>query len=106
MAAIKLVRGDNRPYIRLRLKDVDGNPIDLNDSTVRVYFRAAGTTTVLSTITCSITDATEGEVTFNFPGTTLNVEPGLYEGEVEVDFGPEVQTVYEVLKFNVRDQFA
>jgi hypothetical protein len=103
---IKLVRGDNRPYIRLALKDVDGDPINLADSDVRVYFRAAGATSILSTITCTITDAANGEVVFNFPGNTLDVEPGPYEGEVEVDFGGEIQTVYQVLKFNVRDQFA
>jgi hypothetical protein len=107
MAAIKLVKGDNRPYIRLVLKDVDGNPIDLTDSTVRVYFREAGSTTVLSTILCTLIDGgVNGVITFNFPGNTLDVDPGLYEGEIEIDFGGETQTVYDVLKFNVRDQFA
>lgn len=106
MASIKLVKGDNRPYVRLALKDVDGEAINLSGASAVVYFRAAGSTTVLSTIPCSITNATGGELVFNFPGNTLNVEPGLYEGEVEVNFGGEVQTVYNVLKFNVRDQFA
>lgn len=103
---IKLVKGDNRPYIQVRLKDVNNQPIDLDGATVRVYFRAVGTDTVLSTIPCSIVgDPEDGEIVFNFPGNTLDVEPGLYEGEIEIDFGGEVQTVYQVLKFNVRDQF-
>lgn len=107
MASIKLVRGDNRPYIRLVLKDVDGDPINLEDSIVRVYFREAGAETVLATLTCTLVDdGVNGEVIFNFPGTTLDVEPGMYEGEIEIDFDGEIQTVYEVLKFNVRDQFA
>jgi hypothetical protein len=46
-----------------------------------------------------------GQVSFNFTGSTLDVEPGPYEGEVEIDFGGELQTVYDVLKFQVRQQF-
>lgn len=104
---IKLVQGDNRPYIRLTLKDADGAAINLSGATVSVYFRAAGTTTVLATLACTlVSGGTTGQVTFNFPGTTLNVDPGLYEGEVTIDFGGEVQTVYDVLKFQVRQQFA
>jgi hypothetical protein len=104
---IKLVSGDNRPYITLTLKDADGTPINLSGTTVRIYFRAAGTTTVLSTLTCSlVSGGTAGQVTFNFPGTTLNVAAGPYEGEIEIDYGAEHQTVYDVLKFQVREQFA
>lgn len=104
---IKLVQGDNRPYITLTLRDADGTPINLNGATVNVYFRAVGTTQVLSTIPCTLVGGgTSGVVTFNFPGTTLNVPAGMYEGEVTINFGSEVQTIYEVLKFQVREQFA
>jgi len=103
---IKLVAGDNRPYIKLTLRDADGNAINLENTTVRVYFRAVGSDTVLSTITCNmINGGRDGQVSFNFTGNTLDVEPGPYEGEVEIDFGGELQTVYDVLKFQVRQQF-
>jgi hypothetical protein len=103
---IKLVQGDNRPYIKLTLKDADGNIINLENTTVRVYFRATGSDTVLSTITCNmINGGRDGQVSFNFIGGVLNVEPGSYEGEIEIDFGGELQTVYDVLKFQVRQQF-
>jgi hypothetical protein len=103
---IKLVQGDNRPYIKLTLKDADGVPMNLTAATVRVYFRAAGTTTILSTLPCTlIGDGSLGQCQFNFPGSTLDVEPGGYEGEVEVDFGGEIQTVYDILRFQVRPQF-
>lgn len=105
-ARIRLVQGDNRPYIRLTLRQADGTVMNLTDAAVNVYFRAAGATTILATIPCSkINGGVGGEVSFNFPGTTLNVEPGAYEGEIEVNFGGEKQTVYEVLKFSVRAQF-
>jgi len=107
---IKLVQGDNLPYIRLSLTDpTTGLAINVADPqvVVRVYFRAAGDDTVLATIVCSkVNGGTGGIVRFNFPNGVLDVEPGLYEGEVEIDFDGQVQTVYEVLKFNVRSQFA
>lgn len=107
---IKLVQGDNLPYIRLTLTDpTTGEPLVLSSPqvVVRVYFRAANTTTVLSTLQCEKVDnGATGQVRFNFPNGVLDVEPGLYEGEVEVDFDGQTQTVYEVLKFNVRSQFA
>lgn len=107
---IKLVQGDNLPYIRLSLSEPSsGAPINLSDPgvVVRVYFRAAGSDTVLSTIVCEKVDGgSTGQVRFNFGAGVLDVEPGPYEGEVEVDFDGQTQTVYEVLKFNVRSQFA
>lgn len=107
---IKLVQGDNLPYIKLSLTDpATGEKINVSDDDifVRVYFRAAGSTQILSTIVCEkLNGGTTGEVRFNFPDGVLDVEPGPYEGEVEIDFDGQIQTVYEVLKFNVRSQFA
>lgn len=105
---IKLVKGDNRPYIKLTLTTPDGNPVNVSASTtiVSIKFRAAGTTTVLSTLTCTKPNGgSDGVVVFNFPGSTLNVDPGQYEGEVNIDFNGETQTVYDVLKFTVRADF-
>lgn len=105
---IKLVQGDNRPYIRLTLTNSDGTPMNLSapDTTVVVYFRQTGAAAILATLTCSKQgDGTEGKCYFNFPGTTLDVEPGLYEGEIEVTIDGEKQTVYDTLKFNIRAQF-
>lgn len=103
---IKLVQGDNRPYVRLTLRQSDGTTMNLSDATAVVYFRAAGASTVLATLPCTkINGGVNGEIVFNFPGNALNVAPGEYEGEVEVDFSGEKQTVYEILKFSVRAQF-
>jgi hypothetical protein len=105
---IKLVQGDSFPTITLTLSQTDGTPLDLTDASivVRVYFRASGTDEVLSTITCSKFDAANGVVKFGFYNGELDVDPGSYEGEVEVDFGGDTQTVFEVLKFQVRAEFA
>lgn len=106
---IKLVQGDQRPYIKLTLTNPDGTPVDVSNAgtVVLVKFRAANTTTTLSTITClKPNGGSDGVVSFNFPGTTLNVPAGQYEGEVEINFSGEYQTVYDVLNFVVRQQFS
>lgn len=103
---IKLVQGDNLPFIKLALKNADGTALDVSDGVVTVKFRAAGSTETLSTLACAnVGDGTDGVVQFNFPGDTLNVPPGPYEGEVSIDFAGLVQTVYTVLKFIVRADF-
>lgn len=106
---IRLVSGDKKPTITLTLTDdTSGSPIDLSASTttVNVNFRASGTTTLLSTISCTKTDAVNGIVTFDFSGGALvGLAAGQYEGEIEIDFDGSTQTVYELLKFRVRDEF-
>ena len=105
---IKLVQGDTRPYIRATLKDADGTVINVAGATVRFKFRQVGEPATLFTVTCAQPNGgTDGLVVFNFPANALNVEPGAYEGEIEVDYGGgDIQTVYDVLKFSVRAQFA
>lgn len=104
---IKLVQGDNLPYIRLTLKHATGLAIDVSSATVLMYFRAKGTTTILSTITCTKPNGgSDGVVIFNFSGTALNVAPGYYEGEIELNYSGTKQTVYDTLQFQVRAQFA
>ena len=104
---IKLVAGDTRPYVKVVLKNTDGTPINVSGSTVSFKFRKAGTTATLFTVTCSQPNGgADGLISFNFPVGGLNVDAGQYEGEIEVFFTPtDSQTVYELLKFTVRDQF-
>lgn len=104
---IKLVRGDNLPFIKLSLKNADETPLDVSDATVVVKFRSSESTTTLSTLSCTfVTDGTDGVVAFNFPGSTLDVPAGSYEGEIEINFAGQIQTVYNLLKFSVREQFS
>lgn len=104
---IKLVQGDTLPYIRLTLKHANGEPMDVSGAIVKMYFRERGTTTVLSTIICTKPNGgSDGIVVFNFYGSTLNVNSGYYEGEIEIDYSGQKQTVYDTLQFQVRAQFA
>ena len=104
---IKLVQGDNRPFITITLSQVDGSPVNLSGSTVTVAFRAVGSTLVLATIPVVVTDDLGGIGYFDFPGATLDVEPGPYEGEVKIVFANgDKQRVYDLLKFNLREKVA
>ena len=106
---IRLVEGDEKPLIVLTLTDdITGTPINLSaaSTAVSVKFRKAGTTTLLSTISCSkLSSGTTGQVQFGFSGGVLDVDAGAYEGEVVVDYDGAVQTVYETLRFTVRANF-
>ena len=105
---IRLVQGDEKPEIHLTLSDENtGLALDLSaeETTVSIKFRAAGSTTLLSTIACVKTDDSSGKVSFDFAGGVLDVEPGMYEGEIEVNYAGQTQTVYDVLRFRVRQAF-
>jgi len=44
-------------------------------------------------------------VQFGFTGGVLDVDPGMYEGEIAIDFNGQVQTVFDTLRFTVRANF-
>ena len=80
-------------------------PINLSGATVKLRIREVGKTTVLSTITCTITDASNGVCTLTFPSGTWTTA-GTFEGEIEhTTSGSGIQTVQDFIKFKVRDDF-
>ena len=106
---IKLVQGDTKPAIVCRLTDdTTGLPLGITGATVRLKFRATGATELTATVTGTVTDGANGEVVF-YPASApemLQGDPGDYEGEIEITFADTtVQTVYDLLKFKVREDF-
>lgn len=117
---LKLVAGDTLPELTLTLRDsntaasgqtLDPNnsatwaPIDVTGATVRLRLRELGSTTVKSTLTCTITNGTGGKVATDFPTGTLD-SAGTFEGEIEITFAAGgIQTVYDLLKLQVRSDF-
>jgi hypothetical protein len=107
---IRLVSGDERPVIILTLTDdTTGSPIDLSavSTEVRVRFRKAGTTDTPSDIGCTkVSSGSTGKVQFDFSsGVLTDLAPGMYEGEVQINFNGQIQTVFETLRFTVRANF-
>jgi hypothetical protein len=109
MDVIRLVQGDEKPLVLLTLTDdISKTPLDLSSptTTVSIKFKASGTNTVLSVIPCSkINGGAGGQVQFDFTDGVLDVDPGAYEGQIVVDYNGQTQTVYETIRFRVRDNF-
>jgi hypothetical protein len=118
---ISLVVGDTLPEVTVTLRDSNKaasgqtldaedpttwDPIDLTGATVRMRIRKVGSTTVTSTLTMTVlSPATDGKATTNFPSGTLS-EAGVFEAEVEVTYsGGGKQTVNDLLKLKIRDDF-
>ena len=117
---IKLVVGDTLPELTFTLKDSNTAasgatldvedettwaPINLTGATVKLRIRQIGSTTVLSTITATITSASNGTCALTFPTGTW-ATAGTFEGEIEhTTSGSGIQTVQDFIKFKVRDDF-
>ena len=108
---IRLVRGDTGPQVRLTLCDeATGNAVDLTSAQVTLHFRAVGSSTVLVSrpLFVPTNTATQGIALIVWEEGDLDRPPGEYEGEIEI-FWPTTglrQTVYNVMKFKIREDFA
>ena len=118
---INLVQGDTKPQLNFTLRDsataVAGQTLDKDDSStwqiinitgasIELKFRALNGTTVLSTIPISIVSGTLGTCYMIWPADSLDVAAGMYEGELQITMQDgTVQTVYDKLKFKIREQF-
>ena len=119
---INLVARDTKPEINLVLKDsntaasgltLDPDDsatwavIDITDPTVKVKFRALGTTSILDTMTCvKVAPFTNGACFMPWGVDTLDVAAGTYEGEIELSYTDgAILTLFDRLKFKVRSDF-
>ena len=106
---ILLIQGDT-PNIRVTLTREDtGSAIDVSEATTYLHFRKKGTTTVLFSAEGNSTalQQTSGIVDFAFTTVQMNIAAGKYEGEVEIVFdNGNRETVYEILEFLLREDFA
>jgi hypothetical protein len=109
-SSFKYVRGDTGPQIKVTLTEEDtGSPVDLTGATVTLHFRAAGEDSVLFSreFWYNVEEPTTGVAVLQWAENDLNVEPGTYEGEIEVVKGTGLrETLYDKLKFRIRDDFA
>ena len=107
---IRLVSGDTGPQIRLTLTDeVVGAPVDLTGAAASLHFKSslAGTVLFSRALTIPAATASSGVAIVVWGITDLTRPAGDYEGEIEVLFPSGVrQTVYDTLKFRLREQFA
>jgi len=118
---INLVQGDTKPELNFTIRDsataVSGKTLDENDSStweiinltnhvIKLKFKALNSSTVLFTESLGVISAAGGTCSMIWPADSLDVSAGIYEGELELtDNNGKVQTVYDKLKFKVREQF-
>jgi hypothetical protein len=122
---IKLVQGDTKPVVIVSLTDeTTGEPRNLIGATVRMYFKELGADEILMTLTGYHIagrlkeDGTEdlappydvpgpgGRVQFVWRPGDLDRPAGIYAGEIEIeDIDGGLHTVYDVLKFKIREDF-
>ena len=118
---INLVQGDTKPELNFTIRDsataVSGKTLDENDSstweiinitgyTIKLKFKALTSSTVLFTESLAVISAAGGTCSMLWPADSLDITAGIYEGELELtDGNSKVQTVYDKLKFKVREQF-
>ena len=104
---IKLVQGDSLPQIQAIIQDDTGTVVNITGATCLLKFRKVGETTLLTTLTGAVTNGAAGTVVFVFGANDLNVDAGDYEGEIEISFANSAgkQTVNELLKFKIREDF-
>jgi len=109
MSTINLVQGDTGPQIKATVTREDtGEAVDLTDATVRLKVRKRGANSLAFTlVNINVSDTlADGVAVFAFAEGDLDVEPGNYEGEIEVTLVDEsVETIYETLAFFVREDF-
>jgi len=107
---IRLVQGDTGPQVQVTLTDeTTGDPINLSGATATLHFRseATGTTLFSRAMTIPVATATQGLATVVWNTGDLDQDPGDYEGEIEVVLATGIrQTVYDTLKFRLREDYA
>ena len=106
----ELVQGDQAPQIQAVIKRADdGSVIDFSGGSCALKFRAKDTTATLFTLAAAdVGDNFEdGIAVFSFSGTQLNINEGYYQGEIEITYDSgKVETVFEILEFYIREDFA
>ena len=110
----KYVKGDTGPQLRLTLTDEDtGTATNLTGATVTLHFRAETGGTPLFSKSLYVNpdpiEAAKGIAVVNWATGDLDITPGNYHGEIEVvrgGPGGTRETLFDVLKFKIRDDFA
>ena len=106
------VQGDTGPQLRLTFTDEDtSTATDLTGATVKMHFRAAGETTVLYSKTLYVNPApaesVKGIAVVNWTTGNLDYAAGTYQGEIEVTKASgQIETIYDTIKFKIREDFA
>lgn len=102
----KFVRGDTLPQLGVTLTRDDGTVVDLTGTTVNLHVKAQGAPSVSFTKVATITDATGGAFVVAWNSGDLDLAAGIYEAEIELIRGGDTETVYDLIRLQIRDDIA
>jgi hypothetical protein len=102
-----LTQGDSASQVKSTLTREDtGLAVDMSTKTSLLKVRQRGSSTVLFELTGVNINAPEGEILYSFSTNLNTIDPGYYEGEIEVtNLDGTFESVYELLAFQIRGGF-
>ena len=108
-----LMQGDTRPPWTIGFTRINGTPLDFSrhsNLVVRGYWRAKGSSTVVSTITLSAVNASIGQYRIDsWPAAATAGSVGDYELEIEFDYDGSgtggVETSWSLIKGKLYSDF-
>lgn len=107
--AYYLVQGDTGPQIKVTVtRDETGDVVDMAGATVYLKIRPKNSKTLTLTLTSTDVGSNleEGVAIFVFSDGDLDIDPGNYEGEVEINFTDgSKETVFELVELFIREDF-
>lgn len=97
---------DDKSQLHMTIVRKDtSNPVNLSGLEVKMKVRARNTTSVLVTIIADIVTPQDGEILFPLKDLLAERAAGYYEGEVYTEDLEGKEIVYEVVNFQVRENF-
>jgi len=107
---INLVSGNEKPDLFIQILDKDtGAVVPLTDPTETGIFRfrqQGATTTLFQATLTKLDSGTFGSFKLVWPASALDVDPGIYEGEVSISYNGDIETIFDIFEFNIRSRFA
>ena len=105
-----LVQGDTGTQIKVILaRHGSSEEVDLTSATVLLKVRKEKETSVAFTVTGLKLNNVDNEAVFKLGNNMIDIEPGRYEGEIQVTFsdnGTQLEeTVYETVNLFIREDF-
>lgn len=110
MSTYYLVQGDTGTQVRVEIRrQSDRSLQDISAAETRLYFRNKSTKQMVTTLfnLAPAADREAGVAIFAFGEGDLDIDPGFYEGEIEVRYANGgIETVYQNLDFYLREDYA
>lgn len=105
-----LVQGDTGTQIKVTFsREGTSEEVDLTNATILLKVRKESQDTVNFTVTGLKVNNVNNEAVFRLGDNMIGIEPGRYEGEVQVTFPDNgdtlEETVYEIINLYIREEF-